>query len=205
MYTPRSFREDDPAVLFQLMRDYPFATLFGAGDDGPLATHLPFLVEPERGPKGTLVAHMARANPHWRTFDGRSEVLVTFIGPNAYISPAWYKQKVTVPTWNYAAVHAYGVPRLVEDAAVVRAQLEELVRIQEAHVAEPWDPASAEPAMESKLQAIVGFEIPITRLEGKLKFNQNRSIEDRQGVVAALERESDLRLRAVAEIMRAML
>jgi len=202
MYTPRSFREEDPAVLFDLMRRHSFATLFGAAPEGPIATHLPFMVEPERGDRGVLVAHMARANPHWRTFDGESEALVTFLGPHAYISPSWYAEKVTVPTWNYAAVHVYGVPRVVEDAAVLREQVERLVHLHEAYVPEPWDVANAEPLMESQLRAIVGFEIPIRRMEGKLKFNQNRSREDREGVVAALEKESEPALRAVAAIMR---
>ena len=202
MYTPGSFREDDPAVLFQLMKDHPFATLIGQGEDGLVATHLPFRIEPERGAGGTLVAHMARANPHWRAFRSGGEVLVTFLGPHAYISPAWYTQKVTVPTWNYAAVHVYGVPRIVNDPGVLRAQVEQLVRAHEAYVSPPWDMASAEPIMESELRAIVGFEIPIARMEGKFKFNQNRSVEDRRGVVAALETEVDPRLRAVAEIMR---
>jgi transcriptional regulator len=202
VYTPRSFREDDPVVLHDLIRRYDFGTLFSAGADGPVATHLPFTLDPQRGEQGTLVAHMARANPHWRAFRPDEEVLAVFAGPHAYISPTWYAEKVTVPTWNYAAAHVYGVPVLVEDPDVLRSQVERLVRDHEAHRDPAWDVGAAEPTMASLLQAIVGFEIPITRIEGKMKFNQNRSRDDQEGAIRGLEAEGDEAARAVADIMR---
>lgn len=202
MYTPPSYREDDPAVLHDLIRRNNFGILFSSGPDGPVATHLPFSLDAHRGEHGTLVAHMARANPHWRSFAPDREVLAVFAGPHAYISPTWYEEKATVPTWNYAAVHVYGVPRLVEDTAVLRAQVERLVHEHEAHRDPAWDMSAAEPKMEGLLRAIVGFEIPILRIEGKMKFNQNRSREDQEGVIRALEASPDTTDRAVVEIMR---
>lgn len=202
---PQSFREDDLATLHALMRRYAFATLFTQTDAGPLATHIPLVLHEKDGRLGTLVGHVARANPHWRALDGRRESLVVFLGPHSYISPAWYAQPVAVPTWNYAAIHALGVPRITQDRAALRAHVDELVQRYEGDGVHGWDPASAEPVIEPQLGAIVGFEMEITRLEGKLKFNQNRSRADRAGVVAALEAAGDTAQRDVAEIMRRML
>lgn len=108
MYIPRSFREDNIAALHELIRQHSFGTLFSQTSEGPFATHLPFLIDPEPWPFGTMRAHMARANPHWRRLTNAVDVLVVFLGPHAYISPSWYVNQVTVPTWNYAAVHAVG-------------------------------------------------------------------------------------------------
>lgn len=203
MYIPRSHREEDTSLLHDLVRRYNFATLFSWTHEGPAATHVPFELEADRGgPYGTLLAHVARANPHWRSLDGEREVLVAFVGPHAYISPSWYVDPVTVPTWNYAAVHVYGVPRLIHDTARLREHVLRLSRLHEAHLSPPWDPINAEPVLAANLKAIVGIEIPITRIEGKFKFNQNRSREDQAGVAAALERSADPLARAVAEIMR---
>jgi len=113
MYIPNSHRADDRAQLHGLMRQYNFATLVTQHEDAPFATHLPFLLDTERGAHGTLLAHLARANPQWRDFVAGREVLVIFQGPHAYISPSWYQVHPSVPTWNYAVVHAYGVPRII--------------------------------------------------------------------------------------------
>src|ERR1051325_4993135 len=121
MYIPNSFREDDPALLHELIRQYNFGILVTQHDSSsssgqgvsPFAAHLPFLVDAKRGPHGTLVAHMARANPQWRDFADGREALAIFQGPHAYISPSWYDEPVSVPTWNYAVVHAYGTPRII--------------------------------------------------------------------------------------------
>lgn len=205
MYTPPSFREDDLDTLHALMRRHGFATLFTTGPHGPLATHLPFVLDAARGRYGTLVAHMVRANPHWQAFDGRTESLVVFLGPHAYISPAWYDSPAAVPTWDYAAVHVRGVPRVLSDAAALRAHLHELMARSEAAANSGWDPAHAEPLIDAQIGAIVGFELPIARIDGKLKFNQNRSLRDRAGVLAAMERSSAPDAREIADIMRAAL
>ncbi|HEY3992780.1 MAG TPA: FMN-binding negative transcriptional regulator, partial [Ktedonobacteraceae bacterium] len=116
MYVPKHFREDDLTVLQKLMRDYSFATLISTQVDGvPVATHLPVFLESEPAPYGTLKAHLALGNAQWRTFQEGREVLVIFQGPHSYISPSWYEVELSVPTWNYATVHAYGQPRLITE------------------------------------------------------------------------------------------
>jgi transcriptional regulator len=164
------------------MRAYPFAALISQIDGAPFASHLPFLLDKERGELGTLQAHMARPNPHWRGFSERVEALVVFQGPHAYVSPSWYATQPAVPTWNYVAVHAYGIARCVDDA--------ELRWILHATV-DTFEPpgsgyALADDYFEKLAHGVVGFEIEITRLEGKFKLNQNRSAEDQQRVVEAL-------------------
>jgi len=202
MYNPRSYRNENLEALFALMRRYNFATLFTQHGGESFATHLPFLVDPQRGAFGTLVAHMARANPHWKAFAGAAPSLVVFQGPHAYISPSWYQERVTVPTWNYAVVHAAGTPVLVEDDARLREMVMRLVDNHEAPLGHPWDVSKAEPAIVDELPGIVGFEIPIDRLEGKFKMNQNRSREDQEGVAAALEKSADPSEREIARMMR---
>jgi transcriptional regulator len=202
MYNPRSYRNEDLETLFALIRRYNFATLFTQCDGESFATHLPFLVDPHRGPCGTLIAHMARANPHWKAFAGAAPALVVFTGPHAYISPSWYREQETVPTWNYAVVHATGTPRLVEDDTHLREMVMRLVDNHEAPLGHPWDLRKAESTIDDELKGIVGFEIPVDRLEGKFKMNQNRSREDQEGVVAALETSADAMEREIARMMK---
>lgn len=200
MYTPTVFKADELEVLHNLMQAYNFATLVTCQAGTPFATHLPFMVHPQQGQYGTLVAHMARANPQWHYFNTDTEVLVIFQGPHTYISPSWYTSEFSVPTWNYAAVHAYGVAHLIEDASTVQQALDELVHHQEAPRTPPWTFEWSERHI-NLTKAIVAFEITITRLEGKLKLSQNRSAEDRLGVIQGLINspvESD---RAVAALM----
>lgn len=201
MYTPAAFKLDDVPRLHALMRKYPFAPLLTAHSSGIAVTHLPFMVDATRGQYGTLIAHMARANEHWKLFDGKREALVIFTGAHAYISPSWYQSPVTVPTWNYAVVHAHGRPVIVSDKDRVRAILEQLVAIHEAYVHPPWSTALAGDYIDDQIQYIVAFEIEIERLEGKFKFNQNRSRADQEGVVRALSQAADPLQREVAEIM----
>lgn len=202
MYTPPSFREDDARVLHALIRSHNFGVLFTAGEQGPVATHLPFTLDVADDGSATLISHMARANPQWRELRSDREVLAVFGGPHAYISPAWYQEPVAVPTWNYAAVHVYGVPHLVEDPERLREQVSRLVQEHEASRPQPWDVGHAEPKMDALLKAIVGFEIPVGRMEGKMKFNQNRSREDREGVVRGLVEEGGEAQAPVVDIMR---
>jgi transcriptional regulator len=202
MYTPRSYQNDDLVELRALMRRYNFATLFTHRDGESFVTHLPFMLDEHRGRFGTLIAHMAKANPHWDAFEGAAPSLVVFMGPHAYISPAWYVEQATVPTWNYAVVHATGTPQLVTDTARLRAMVLRLVDTHEAPLGHPWDVRQAESVMDADLQAIVGFEIAIDRLEGKFKLNQNRSIADQEGVVRALETSADASEREIARLMR---
>jgi transcriptional regulator len=205
MYTPDSFKVDDVDRLHTIIRRYPFALLLTCEADHIEATHLPFMIDAERGPHGTLLAHMARANPHWQLFDAQCEALVVFTGPHAYISPSWYADKVTVPTWNYVAIHAHGRPVIVDDKKKVRAMLERLVSEHEAYVNPPWSTVQAGDYVQQQLDYIVAFEIEITKLEGKFKLNQNRSRADQQGVVQALSGNDDPLKCELAELMRKQL
>ncbi len=202
MYIPPAFAEDDLHRLHTVMRQYSFATLVTQGSEGLQASHLPFLLDPERGPYGTLLCHMARANPQWRAFGDEGEALVVFQGPHAYISPTWYRTELSVPTWNYVAVHAYGQPKVLTEPERALQVLERLTATYEGGFQRPWFTGRL-PAdfVRRLLNGIVAFEIEITRLEGKFKLGQNRSAEDRTGVVKALEAEDDPLARAVAHLM----
>jgi transcriptional regulator len=203
MYIPEHFRESRSAVLHDFIRLHSFGTLVSQVEGEPFATHLPFLLDAESGPHGTLRAHVARANPHWRGLHEDAQALVMFQGPHAYVSPSWYATPVAVPTWNYTAVHAYGRPRLVEDREALRALVDDTVRAYEGAYAEPWRLERLDAAVvEKMLDNIVGFEVRIERLEGKLKLGQNRSAADREGVIAALTRQGDEQSTAVATMMR---
>jgi transcriptional regulator len=190
MYLPKSFQTEDLAELQAFMCAYNFASLVTQHDGAPFASHLPFMLDAERGQHGTLLAHLARANPQWRDFAAGGEALVIFQGPHAYISPSWYETHPSVPTWNYAVVHAYGVPRIIEDHATLRPMLERLVDTHEAGFEQPWRMDLPQDYLDKMMRAIVGFEIEITRLEGKLKLSQNRSEHDQRRVLAML-RDSD--------------
>lgn len=203
MYIPTAFREDDIVTLHKLMREYSFATLITQQDGVPLASHLPFLLDVERGTYGTLLGHMACGNSQWRTFEENQEALVIFQGPHAYITPSWYEAELAVPTWNYAAVHAYGVPHLIEDKTELYSLLQTLVQTHEAGFEKPWAFESLpDDYVQKMMQAIVGFEIPITRLEGKFKLNQNRSVSDQARVAAALSEHQDNLSAGVAALMQ---
>ena len=202
MYIPKAFREDDIKTLHTFMREYSFATLVTQQEGVPFASHLPFLLDAEQGPNGTLLAHVARANPQWRTLDSTQEVLVIFQGPHAYISPSWYEVELSVPTWNYAAVHAYGLPHLVEEQAALYDLLKALIQTHEARFEKPWPFQLSAEYLQKMMQGIVGFEIHITRLEGKFKLSQNRIASEREKVIAALQDCPDTLNAGVAELMR---
>lgn len=202
MYIPEVFREDDPAPLAALMAQASFALLVTTDAEGlPFATHLPLLYEGEEGAKGTILGHMARANPQWRHFENGEPALAVFSGPHAYVSPSWYETHPSVPTWNYAAVHAYGRPRLME-AVATRALLGRLVATYEAGSATPWRLQLPEKYEAMMLRGIVGFRIPVERLEGKFKLSQNRDATDRGNVAAKLAASGFDDGRAVAKLMR---
>jgi transcriptional regulator len=200
MYIPKAFREDDTPTLHTFMQAYSFATLVTQQNGVPFATHLPFLLDTVREPHGTLFAHMARANPQWQDFKSAQEVLVIFQGPHAYISPSWYEVELSVPTWNYAAVHAYGLPRLIEDREELYKLLKTLIQTHEAHFEKPWPFQLSDDYLQKMMRGIAGFEIEITRLEGKFKLSQNRTAAERANVIAALQESTDTL--AVAELMK---
>jgi transcriptional regulator len=199
MYIPSSFAERDPAALRTLIADRGFATLVTSDAAGvPLGSHLPLLHVDDGSPHGRLIGHMARANPQWRQFE--REALAVFTGPHAYVSPTWYAGPDHVPTWNYAAVHAYGVAQPVGDARALEI-LEQLVAHYEPT---PWKVADLPAAKISQLvAAIVAFELPIARLEGKWKVGQNREPIDRQAAAEALAGQGG-EAAEVAALMRAV-
>ena len=182
MYIPRSFSETDAEVLYQFIRDHNFAAFVTQHNGQMIASHLPFMVDTERG---VLKAHLARANDQWKGFDG-SEALVIFQGAHAYVSPTWYETHPSVPTWNYATVHVYGVPQLVDDAATIRAMLGDLVENHERGRDPEWEMHLPDDYYATMVQSIVVFELPISRIEGKFKLSQNRSEVDQESVIAHL-------------------
>lgn len=199
MYLPKSFEVTDPDKLAAVMRRFSFATLITTTDSVPFATHLPVLHRPQPGTARVLISHVARANPQWQHFTNQTESLAIFSGPHAYVSPSWYATELAVPTWNYIAVHAYGVPRVIEDEAWLEALLDELVQRYESNRPNqlPTD------FRRNFLKSIVGFEMPISRIEGKFKLNQNRPEQDRTNVVRELSDSKNLDAQAVADWMRA--
>jgi transcriptional regulator len=202
MYTPTSFKVDDIDTAHAFMREFSFATVCSQTPEGVSATHLPFTIDSTRGLQGTMLCHLARANPLWKSWSGQQEVLVVFTGPHAYISPAWYQKKESVPTWNYSAVHAYGRPRMVESNEALITMVRDLVVLYEGHEGSTWDQRLMEPMLDQLVGAIVGFEIPIERIETKFKFNQNRSLEDQLGVIEALEGSELHSKREAGQFMR---
>jgi len=203
MYIPAHFCENDLAIMQALMREYSFATLVSTTDEGvPIATPLPLLLESEPAPYGTLKAHMALGNPQWRTFRQDRDVLVLFQGPHAYISPSWYEEALSVPTWNYATVHAYGIPRIMEDPTELYAFLKVLIQTHEAQFADPW-PFEQVPGeyVEKMIQGVVGFSIEITRLEGKWKLSQNRTPRERARIAEELCKSQDPSRAIVGELV----
>lgn len=201
MYLPRSFREDDLSVLHDLVERYSFGTLITSGQGGMVANHYPFLLAREVGPRGTLRAHLAANNPQLEHLRESELVLVSFLGPHAYISPAWYSEQSAVPTWNYAAVHAYGVPRLITDPDSLMGLMVDLVQHHESHREAPWRLDPQDPWTRGLLKGIVGFEITITTMEGKLKLSQNRPEASQLGVLKALGESSSVHDREVAALM----
>ena len=211
MYQPPHFREDRLEVLHALMRAHPLGLLVSGGPGGLMANPVPFLLHADMSERGTLHCHVSRANPHWRELQAVAECLVVFQGPQRYITPSWYETKratgKVVPTWNYATVHAWGPPRVIEDTEWLRANVEALTRAHEGLRPAPWAVDDAPPDfVAAQLRGIVGIEIPIDRIEGKWKVSQNRTDADRAGVVAGLgdedRKESAVMAALVAERMK---
>lgn len=206
MYQPQHFREDRLDVQHALIRANPLGALVTVGPDGLSANHIPFIVDAEASPRGTLRGHVARANPQWKTLDPAQDALVIFQGTDRYITPAWYATKAetgnVVPTWNFAVVHVYGRPRVIHDGDWLARHVAELTALNEAGREEPWSVSDA-PAdfVASLLKGIVGIEIEIARIEGKWKVSQNRPEADRDGVTHGLTVQGDERSLAMAALV----
>ncbi len=193
MYCPTLFREQHLDKLHEVIKKHPLAMLITTGESGLTANLIPFSLSPV-GEYGTLHAHLARGNSQLKDLQQDREVLVVFQGPEAYVSPSWYPSKAeqgkVVPTWNFVMVQVRGKAKLIEDAAWLRAQVEQLTDQQEQTRPHPWQVNDApETFIEQQLKGIVGVEIPICQIEGKWKISQNRTAADQRGVIAGLSSE----------------
>ena len=200
MYLPEVFEEKDHEKLYQLIENYPFATLVSQSTNGFGANHLPFklLLEPEHH-SAILVAHIARNNPLHTQIRNGTEVLVIFQGEQGYISPNWYPSKQQhhqhVPTWNYQVVHVNGAIRFLEDGKSLRGILAKLTRTHEAKQPKPWKMSDApSDYIAEELKGIIGIEIKIQQMTGKFKLSQNRDKVDAVGVVDGLEQQGEAKL-----------
>lgn len=210
MYVPAHFAETDPSVLHALIRAQPLGAWVVPDPDELVVNHIPFYLDTGRGEHGTLVGHVARANPVWRSLSQAMPSVVIFQGPQAYISPSWYPSKQAggkvVPTWNYAVVHAHGRPRVIDDRARLLEIVSQLTDTHEGGRAAPWQVTDA-PAdfIDKLLAAIVGIEIPVERLSGKWKVSQNRPQADQLGTAAGLEATGEAEAARMAQAVRRLI
>jgi transcriptional regulator len=210
MYLPGHYAETHVEPLHALMHDHPLATLVTTRAGEFVANHIPLEFDATQGERGTLRGHVARANPVWHEHDPTREALAIFHGPAAYVSPSWYPSKErdprVVPTWNYAAVHAYGPLRVIDDRDWLRALVTRLTDAHEQDLPGRWHISDApRDFVDRMLRAIVGFEIPITRLEGKWKMSQNHPVENRRGAAAGLRARNTGADSSVASIVERLI
>jgi transcriptional regulator len=206
MYVNPSHQLTDREAIFSLIASHPLGAWVCHGREGLIANHVPFLLDRSRGPHGTLIGHVARANGVWRELDAATPSVVMFQGPQAYITPGWYPGKTehgrVVPTWNYMVAHAHGVARAIEDREWLLDMLNRLTDAQEARQAAPWSVSDAPRSFIDKLMGvIVGIELPIERLEGKLKVSQDEANQDRRGTVQGLRNKPGDETEAVADLV----
>lgn len=206
VYIPKHFNEQKVSVMHELMRVCPLATLVTIASNGLTANHIPLLLVENLSPFGTLQGHVARANPVWRDSLPEVEALAVFHGADAYITPTWYATKKetgkVVPTWDYVAVHAYGVLRVVDDAEWLRSQIERLTAYHESERVEQWKLTDApEDYIEKLIATVVGIEMVITKLEGKWKVSQNQPEQNKLGVVSGLQNRNKPKDLTMAELV----
>jgi transcriptional regulator len=189
MYIRSSHRPRSAADVLEIVRKHMFATLITSTTEGLIASHLPFMLDEQRGDHGTLLAHMARANPQSAVIGAEEEALVIFAGPHAYISPSWYDDRATAPTWDYVSVHCYGRTIRHSDEEALQ-NIERLVGVMEAQSPKPWSVAELRPDdVHAMVRNVVSFEIPISRIEGKFKLNQGEKPERTRTAIAKLEEQ----------------
>ncbi len=203
MYTPSVFAADGASLLAAIIEETPLAALVTTGPEGLVATHLPMMFQEK---EGRLLAHMARANPHWQALADR-EALAIFVGHQGYISPSWYASKQehakVVPTWNYEAVHVYGRVSLIEDTEGLLELITQLTEQQEVGRTPSWAVSDApERFVASQMKAIIGLSMAIDRIEGKRKLSQNRPEKDRLSTIAGLNADKSASARALGDVMK---
>jgi len=202
LYTPSHFAMTDRVAVARLLHDHPFATLVTPASPEPIISHLPLLFMPDCEPHGTLIGHMARANPHWEHAPGVSSIAI-FHGPHAYVSPSWYAEPAkAVPTWNFATVHAHGALDVVHDPVETRQILDAMVQRFEGTRDAPWQFAMPERQRDALVNAIVAFRLRIRSLDAKFKLSQNRPRGDQARVANALDHEGYADAASVAQWMR---
>jgi transcriptional regulator len=203
VYIPRAFHETSQPYIRDFIRQHAFATLVSSDNERPLATHVLLDLQEKTAASWVLAGHMAKANPQWRTFQSHRELLAIFSGPHAYVSAGWYSIK-SAPTWNYINVHAYGVPRIIEDHAELYGLLKRLVDNQEQYSRDKSRytiESLPKDILESMMDGIVGFEIAVTKIDAAVKLSQNRSSEDYQTIVEKLRERGDHGSAEVADEM----
>lgn len=207
MYVPNHFKEENIDKLHQYIRDFNFGLLVIADEKGIEANHIPFVLGVEKdNPLGRVECHVARNNSVWRRLQEGARVLAVFQGPNAYVSPSWYPTKaetgLVVPTWNYLAIHVEGKAQVIDDSAWLKQHLRQLTGQHEGNRDEPWSVDDAPTDFTNRLmQAIIGIEIKIENITGKLKASQNQPLQNREGVKAGLKAEEDKARRSMSDFI----
>lgn len=202
MHIPKHFEQPDIEQLNALIVANPFATLVVSSKNGIEAHHLPLVFK--KDDQNTLIGHIAKANELWQNIDSGAEVLLIFNGPDAYISPSAYPSKKehgrVVPTWNYVAVHVRGTLRFVKESDWIRSALAQLTQTQESEQSQPWSINDAPDQYSKRLiNAVVGLEIRISSIMGQWKLSQNKSSEDRAGVIQFLEGQDELMMASLVK------
>jgi len=203
MYIPAANQVHEREKIDAFIDAYGFATLITEKDGTPWASHLPVLLDKTGETHRVLRSHMARANEQWRHFRPDREVLCIFHGPHAYITPSWYEMQHTVPTWNYATVHVYGIARVVTQAGALKQIVHDTTVKHESLLPNPWKIPLSESEVDEMLRAVVGFSIEVTRVEAKFKLGQNRSKEDQDGMLHGLQASPDSGSQELAKFITA--
>ncbi|RIW38295.1 FMN-binding negative transcriptional regulator [Bacillus salacetis] len=198
MFIPKDFKVEDQQRLLQFIENNSFGILFSHDEDGPHATHLPFILKNADTPE--LIGHMAKANPQWNNIDGK-KVLAVFSGPHSYISASWYKEKKNVPTWNYIAVHVKGTIEIFTEEEELMSILQQSVDFYEKGFETPWEMENEPETVSRLLNGIVGFRIKIDSIEGKWKLNQNKSTENKEEVIKNLRKQDIYDSHQIASLM----
>jgi len=200
MYLPRHYAVTDKQQLHDFIKGNSFGILFSGNGPEPVASHLPFILDESAGEQGTLLSHMAGANRQWRHADGQ-QVLTVFQGPHTYVSPTWYEDPETVPTWNYVAVHVYGILKVVQDQERLQSILARITDYYEASLPQPWQAEFTSEYAQQMVKRIVVFEIEIDKMQGKWKLNQNHPEERRRRVVDVLKTMPDDNSQGIVTLM----
>jgi transcriptional regulator len=199
LYIPKQFLVANEEQLIDFVQENSFGILFSQAGGEPFATHLPFLIEKDSNGDLYLLGHMARSNPHWNKIE--ENVLVVFSGPHAYISPTWYQEEKSVPTWNYISVHTYGEFNLINSSKELLYIINQTINKYESQMPTPWATDIFSEFNSQLMQAIVGFKIKITKIEGKWKLNQNHSTDRRRKLIDGLRQTNDYFSLKIADLM----